>query len=109
VQIECFHRGEEKILSLAGDNLWAQIDLNELPSPSEKAFRAIISDFQLPKIKDETGKEVQLSFSNYGIYRASSNRATRREAVTKMFNTLKDYENTFATTHLGSRQSLVCS
>ncbi len=90
--------GEEKILSLAGDNLWAQIDLNELPSPSEKAFRAIISDFQLPKIKDATGKEVQLSFSNYGIFRSSPNRATRRDAVTKMFNTLKDYENTFATT-----------
>jgi oligoendopeptidase F len=90
--------GEEKILSLAGDNLWAQIDLNELPSPSEKAFRAIISDFQLPKINDKNGKEVQLSFSNYGIFRSSLNRATRREAVTKMFNTLKDYENTFATT-----------
>jgi oligoendopeptidase F len=90
--------GEEKILSLAGDNLWAQIDLNELPSPSEKAFRTIISDFQLPKIKDETGKEVQLSFSNFGRFRASSDRTTRRNTVAEMFNALKNYENTFAVT-----------
>ncbi|MCW8849013.1 MAG: oligoendopeptidase F [Melioribacteraceae bacterium] len=89
---------EEKILSLAGDNLWAQIDLNELPSASEKAFRAIISDFKLPMIKDQNGKEVQLSFSNYGIYRGSQDRATRARTVEAMFGSLKEYENTFATT-----------
>lgn len=89
---------EEKILSLAGDNLWAQIDLNELPSASEKAFRAIISDFKLPMIRDESGKEVQLSFSNYGTYRGSQDRATRARTVNAMFGSLKEYENTFATT-----------
>ncbi len=89
---------EEKILSLAGDNLWAQIDLNELPSASEKAFRAIISDFDLPIIKDESGKDIQLTFANYGIYRGSSDRATRARAVEAMFGALKSYENTFAVT-----------
>ena len=89
---------EERILSLAGDNLWAQIDLNELPSASEKAFRAIISDFNLPMITDESGKDVQLTFANYGRYRGSSDRATRARTVQAMFGTLKDYENTFATT-----------
>jgi len=89
---------EEKILSLAGDNLWAQIDLNELPSASEKAFRSIYSDLVLPKINDESGKEVQLTFSNYGRYRGSSDRATRERTVSALFGTLKNYENTFATT-----------
>jgi len=89
---------EEKLLSLAGDNLWAQIDLNELPSASEKAFRAIISDFTLPIIKDEGGEEVQLTFANYGRYRGSSDRATRERTVSALFSSLKDYENTFATT-----------
>jgi oligoendopeptidase F len=89
---------EEKILSLAGDNLWAQIDLNELPAAPEKAFRAIISDMGLPKIKDEQGNEVQLTYSNFGKYRSSANRATRKSAVTEMFKTLKSFENTFATT-----------
>jgi len=89
---------EEHVLSLAGDNLWAQIDLNELPSASEKAFRAIISDLSLPIIKDEQGKEIQLNFSNYGRYRGSSDRKTRARTVSALFGKLKNYENTFATT-----------
>ncbi|MCB0746841.1 MAG: oligoendopeptidase F [Ignavibacteriae bacterium] len=89
---------EEKILSLAGDNLWAQIDLNELPASPEKAFRAIIADMTLSKITDEQGKEVQLTFSNYGRYRGSDDRPTRKKAVAEMFKSLKGFENTFATT-----------
>ncbi|MCB9259007.1 MAG: oligoendopeptidase F [Ignavibacteriales bacterium] len=89
---------EERILSLAGDNLWAQIDLNELPAAPEKAFRALSADMTLPTIKDEEGNEVQLTFSNYGRYRGSSDRETRKRAVSEMFNTLKSLENTFATT-----------
>jgi len=89
---------EERILALAGDNLWAEIDLNELPAAPEKAFRALISDFQLPDIMDENGKKVRLSFSNYGKFRGSSDRETRRRTVEAMFGTLKEYENTFATT-----------
>ncbi len=89
---------EERILSLVGDNLWAQIDLNELPAAPEKAFRALISDIPLPKIKDEKGNEVRLTFSNFGKYRGSADRETRKRAVSEMFKTLKEYENTFATT-----------
>jgi oligoendopeptidase F len=89
---------EERILSLAGDNLWAQIDLNELPAAPEKAYRALSADMTLPKIKDEEGNEVQLTFSNYGRYRGSADRETRKRAVSEMFRALKEYENTFATT-----------
>ncbi len=63
-----------------------------------KAFRSIYSDFVLPIIKDENGKEVQLTFANYGKYRGSSNRTTRAQTVAALFSSLKDYENTFATT-----------
>lgn len=88
----------ERVLSLAGDNLWAQMDLNELPSHSENAFSALISEMPLPKIADENGHQVQLTFSNYGRYRASSDRAVRRAAVEAMFSTLREFENTFAAT-----------
>ena len=88
----------EKVLSLAGDNLWAQIDLNELPSPSEKTFSALMSEMQLPKILDDQGKMVQLSFSNYGRLRGSADRDVRRRAVEAMFATLKAHENTLAST-----------
>ena len=33
----------ERALALAGDNLWAEIDLNELPSDHEKAFGALLT------------------------------------------------------------------
>lgn len=88
----------ERVLALAGDNLWAQMDLNELPSHSENAFGALISEMPLPTIADENGAEVQLTFSNYGRYRASSDRGVRRAAVQAMFTTLREFENTFAAT-----------
>ena len=91
----------EHVLALAGDNLWAQIDLNELPSPSENAFSSLISEMALPMVKDENGQEVQLSFSNYGLLRGSSDREVRRQAVAAMFSTLKSLENTFAATLSG--------
>lgn len=88
----------EQVLALAGDNLWAQIDLNELPSPSENAFSSLISEMELPEVTDERGKTVRLTFSNYGLLRGSENREVRRQAVAGMFSTLKGYENTFAAT-----------
>lgn len=94
----------EKVLALAGDNLWAQIDLNELPSALETTFRALISDLELPTIKTEDGREVALQFSNYGRYRASDQRRVRHDAVAALMDTLKTFENTFAATLSGQAQ-----
>ncbi|MBN2411353.1 oligoendopeptidase F [candidate division KSB1 bacterium] len=88
---------EERLLALAGDNLWAQIDLNELPSASEKVFRSLISELTLPMVLGPDNKKVQLSFSNYGLLRNSTDRNVRRGAVEAMFGVLKSLENTFAT------------
>jgi oligoendopeptidase F len=88
----------ERVLSLAGDNLWAVIDLNELPSPVEQAFLALRSELPLPTITDEDGNEVGLTLANYTLYRASSDRRVRREAVEGLFGTLKEFENTNAAT-----------
>lgn len=86
----------ERVLSLAGDNQFAEIDLNELPSGYEKAFQALYSDIKLPMITDESGNKVQLTFSNYAKYRASSDRRVRKETVDKFFGALNDYRHTFA-------------
>ena len=88
----------ERVLALAGDNLWAAIDLNELPSPLETAFGAVVSEMPLPKIADESGDEVQLTFANYGRMRGSVDRRVRRDTVAGMFATLRSFENTFAAT-----------
>jgi len=88
----------ERVLGLAGDNLWAAIDLNELPSPLETAFGALVSEMPLPKIEDAEGEEIQLTFANYGRLRASDDRRIRRDTVAGMFSSLRGFENTFAAT-----------
>ena len=91
----------ERALQLLGDNLWAEIDLNELPSPLEDAHSALIADIPWPKIKDENGKEVQLTLSNYNRFRASANRDVRRQAVGGLLDTLRTYQHALAVTLAG--------
>ncbi len=86
----------ERVMQLAGDNLWAEIDLNEIPSPIEQSFRALMSDIKWPVIHDADGKEVQLTLSNLGRFRASSDRAVRQETMTAFFATLRQYQHIFA-------------
>ncbi len=86
----------ERVLALAGDNLWAAIDLNELPSDNERAFQSLISEMPLPSITDAQGNQVQLTFGNYPLYRAAADRRVRREAVAGVFGSLKRFESTFA-------------
>src|SRR5262245_3938269 len=71
----------ERVLALSGDNLWAEIDLNEIPSDFEKAYDGIRNGLALPVIKDAENRPVQLNLSNYGRYRSSIDRRVRREAV----------------------------
>jgi len=91
----------ERVLSLAGDNLWAQIDLNELPSSSENAFAALIADLPLPEVTNAKGEKVQLTFSSYPRLRADAKRSVRRDTVAAMFGSLRGFENTFAATLAG--------
>ena len=91
----------ERILGLAGDNLWAEIDLNELPGQHEKTFDAVMGDIKWPTITDAEGKEVQLTLSNYAVYRASPDRRVRKETVEKFFGTLHQFQDTLAATLVG--------
>ena len=67
----------ERVLQLAGDNLWAEIDLNEIPSPLETTFGALLGSIAWPMVHDASGNEVQLTLSNLGRFRASPDRAVR--------------------------------
>ncbi len=95
----------ERVLGLAGDNLWAEIDLNELPSAHEKTFSATLSDIRWPTITDAEGKQVQLTLSNYAVYRASPDRRVRQETVASFFATLRQHQDIFAAT-LGGQLGL---
>ncbi|MDQ7008007.1 MAG: oligoendopeptidase F [Acidobacteriota bacterium] len=91
----------ERLLALAGDNLWAEIDLNEIPSAHEKTFGALLADIPWPTVHDEQGRPVQLTLANYPRYRASSSRQVRREAVTAFLGTLRQYQHALAGTLAG--------
>lgn len=91
----------ERVLALAGDNLWAEIDLNEIPSDFEKAYDGIRASLPLPKINDEEKRPVQLNLSNYGKYRASTDRRVRREAVAGLFAALRSQQDALAGTLAG--------
>jgi oligoendopeptidase F len=88
----------EKILQLMGDNLWAEIDLNEIPSDLESTFGALLSDISWPVIHDPEGKEVQLTLSNLGRFRASPERKVRAETMTAFFSTLRQFQHALAAT-----------
>jgi len=91
----------ERILALAGDNLFAEIDLNEIPSHAEKAFIGLMSDVVFPEIEDADGKMVRLTNSNYGKYRGSADREIRRRAVEAFFATLKQNRHALAAAFAG--------
>ncbi len=86
----------ERVLALAGDNLWAEIDLNEIPSPIEETFRSLLSNIPWPVIHDEDGQEVQLTLANLGRFRASPNREVRKETMTVFMETLRQYQDALA-------------
>ena len=93
-----FHPDAERVLSQLGDNLWAEIDLNEIFSSSELAFKAMCNDIPFPAVHDASGKEVPLSFSSYPAFRRSPKRAVREQAVEAFLATLRQYEDVFAAT-----------
>ncbi|MBI2375568.1 MAG: oligoendopeptidase F [Deltaproteobacteria bacterium] len=97
----------ERVLSLAGDNLWAEIDLNELPSDHEKTFSSLLSDLPMPSINDENGKSVKLTLASYGKYRGSADRRVRKEAVDALLGTLKQYHGALASTFSGQIRTSV--
>jgi oligoendopeptidase F len=90
--------GAERILGLAGDNLFAS---SWPTSDIELIFKAALRDLKFPKIKDEDGKDVQLNLSAYTKYRASKDRAVRKGAVEAFLQVLRDYQNILATALAG--------
>ena len=95
----------ERVLTLAGDNLWAEIDLNEIHSNSEQVFDAMLDSMSLPIIKDEAGNDVQLTLSNYAKYRKSTDRKIRKAAVDGLMTTLQKYEEVLANAYIGQMKN----
>ncbi len=91
----------EHLMQLAGDNLWAEIDLNELPSAHEDAFGSLLADIAWPVIKDADGNDVQLTLSNLSRFRSSPDREVRAATMAAFFATLRQFQHALAATLAG--------
>jgi len=60
------------------------------------------ADLVFPVIKDEEGKDVQLSHGNYIRFLESQDRSVREQAFKKVYETYGKYTNTFASTLSGT-------
>jgi oligoendopeptidase F len=84
---------EERILALSG---------NLAAAPGNAATALRNTDLQFPTIKDENGKDVQLSEGRYAMLLESQNRDVRRDAMVNMLNTYKEFQNTAAALMTGN-------
>ncbi|AMA73240.1 oligoendopeptidase F [Aneurinibacillus thermoaerophilus] len=62
----------------------------------ENVYSLLSKDVKFPKIKDENGKEVQLTRANFTAYMESKNRNVRKAAFEAYYRTLEEYQDTFA-------------
>lgn len=79
---------EERILALTG---------NVAGNPGEVHGALLNVDLTFPEIVDESGQKVPLTLTGFSRYRASPVYEVRRQAAAAFFGTLRQFENTLAT------------
>lgn len=94
-------RQKKHVLSPLEEEMLSRVA--EVTQAPENIFNMLAhADMKFPKIKDETGREVQLSEGRYRTFIMSGNRDVRRQAFEALFKTYNQYRNTFAATLAGS-------
>ena len=89
------------VLSAEQEALLAQA--SEALSASSNTFGMLNNaDLRFPSIKDENGKEVELTHGRYTRFLESADRRVRKEAFEAMYKTYGQYKNTFASTLAGT-------
>ncbi len=87
---------EEKLLS----------DMSEIIRISKSTYDALNNiDVKFGKIKDENGKMVPLTNSNYGTFLMSKNRRVRKSAFNKLYKYYIDHINTISSLYIGKVKS----
>lgn len=78
---------EERILGMSGDAF----------STSHTVFSKLNdADLRFPKIKDSSGKEVEITHANYISFLESPDRRVRRDAFNALYGVYESFGNTFA-------------
>lgn len=90
----------EELLSQVSDCLDAPDAIHNMLSNADMKFN---------KIKDENGKEVELTEGNYSSFIKAKDRGVRREAFKTLFSAYKNLQNTFGTTLSASIKNFIFS
>lgn len=88
-------RQKEHILSAREESILAQ--LGEVANAPQKIFSMLNNaDLKFPTIKDEEGKDVEITHGNFIPLLESKNREVRESAFKALYETYKSFKNTFA-------------
>jgi len=88
-------RQKEHTLSAREESILAQ--MGEISNSPQKIFSMLNNaDIKFPMIKDEEGKDVELTHGNFIPFMESTNRDVRKGAFQALYTTYKGFKNTFA-------------
>ena len=95
--LESFYRFEKHKLTEEQEKMLSTLS-QTLDSP-ESIFESLTdSDMKFGNIKDENGKTIELTESNYSKFIHSNDREVRKNAFKLLFETYSNYKNTIANT-----------
>ncbi|NME97389.1 oligoendopeptidase F [Aneurinibacillus aneurinilyticus] len=97
--LEDLERIKPHTLTKELEGLLAQF--SPLEQNPESTYSMLSKDVKFPKIKDETGKDIQLTRANFVSYMESKNRGVRKAAFEAYYKTLEGFRDTFAQTLAG--------
>lgn len=98
--LETIFRFKQHSLTLEEEEIYTKA-LNAFGNCSEVFSNINNADINLGTIKDESGREVQLTSSNYIVFMKSKNRDVRKRAFDGMYNYYKSLKNTLASALVG--------
>ena len=88
-------RQKKHVLSDKEEALMATLSLGSGAAASAYSIFSN-ADLKFPKIKDEEGREIELTDSNFGTFQKSKSRRVRKAAFQTMYKTIHGYRNTTA-------------
>lgn len=88
-------RQKEHVLSAREESILAQI--GEIASSPQKIYSMLNNaDIKFPTIKDEEGKDIEITQGNFIPLMESKDREVRENAFKGLYNTYEGFKNTFA-------------
>ena len=103
--LEQFYRYENHKLTEEQEKILSTLS-NSLDISNEAYEPLTDSDMKFGAIKDEAGKDIELTESNYGIFLHSNDRNVRKNAFERIYETYSNFKNTISTTFKGNVEYL---